>query len=632
MCGILGFSSHKVSFNTERFRKNIKLLNHRGPDHNDYWLSADEKHFMGFTRLSIMDLSASGNQPMFSSSKEFGIVFNGEIYNHLELKKELIDLGHEFNSRSDTEVLLNSYIEWGENCLQKLEGMFAFALIDKKSKKLILARDRAGEKPLYYFTKEGSIAYASELKPLVESIEDSKEMNINAFNHYLGNGYIPREESIYLNINKLIPGEYLIFNTETGKLKKDKYWNLNKLITRKLESQKNSSEILLTNKLEQLLEASVRQRLISDAPLGMMLSGGVDSSLMVAIASRFKENLDTYTVIFPDNKIFNEQKYAKLISKEFNTNHHELEANSIEPEIIEKLVYFFDEPMTDSSMIPTYILCKEMSNFCKVAIGGDGGDELFGGYNHYSRLLLLNNLSKFIPFTIRKYAAKNILKILPLNLRGRKTIELFGQDLNHLDFSTSLMFDLNQRNHLLMNQSRFLKNIEFSKNEKDISENDFVTRMTAHDFQNFMSEDILVKIDRASMAHSLEIRSPFLDSRIINFAFTEVPSKLKVHGQKKKILLKTLAKRILPSEFDLQRKQGFSIPINNLLIEGHWHDYFHNKISSFEGIEINKEYALNMLAEQKKGAHNGEKLFSLVQFICWHEKHINIDNTLKPTL
>ena len=239
MCGILGFSSHKVSFNTERFRKNIKLLNHRGPDHNDYWLSADEKHFMGFTRLSIMDLSASGNQPMFSSSKECGIVFNGEIYNHLELKKELIDLGHEFNSRSDTEVLLNSYIEWGENCLQKLEGMFAFALIDKKSKKLILARDRAGEKPLYYFTKEGLIAYASELKPLVESIEDSKEMNINAFNHYLGNGYIPREESIYLNINKLIPGEYLIFNTETGKLKKDKYWDLNKLITRKLLCEHN---------------------------------------------------------------------------------------------------------------------------------------------------------------------------------------------------------------------------------------------------------------------------------------------------------------------------------------------------------------------------------------------------------
>jgi len=632
MCGILGFSSNKLSFNPERFRQNIKLLNHRGPDHNDYWLSADEKNFMGFARLAIMDLSSSGNQPMCDSSKEFRIIFNGEIYNHQYLKKKLINLGHEFNSRSDTEVLLNSYIEWGENCLQKLEGMFAFALIDKKNKKLMLARDIAGEKPLYYYSKEGLIAYASELKPLVESIEDSKEININAFNHYLGNGYIPREESIYSNIVKLIAGEYLIFNIETGNVKINKYWDLNKLITKKLKSQKTSSEIVLTNKLEQLLETSVREKLISDAPLGMMLSGGIDSSLMVAIASRFKEKLNTYTVIYPDNKIFNEQKYAKLISKKFNTNHHEIEANSIEPELIEKLAYYFDEPMADSSMIPTYILCKEMSNFCKVAIGGDGGDELFGGYNHYSRLLLLNNLSKFIPFPIRKFAINNILKILPHNLRGRKTIELFGQDLNNLNFSPSLMFDLNQRSHLLMNESRFLKNIEFSKNEKDISENDFMTRMTAHDFQNFMSEDILVKIDRASMAHSLEIRSPFLDSRIIGFAFTEVPSKLKVHGQKKKILLKTLAKNILPSEFDLQRKQGFSIPINNLLIKGHWHDYFHNKISSFEGIVINKEYALTMLGEQKKGAHNGEKLFSLVQFICWHEKHINSDNTLKSTV
>jgi asparagine synthase (glutamine-hydrolysing) len=615
MCGILGFSSNRVSFNAERFRQNIQLLNHRGPDHNDYWLSADEKNFMGFARLAIMDLSPLGNQPMCSSSKEFRIIFNGEIYNHLDLKKTLIKLGYEFNSRSDTEVLLNSYIEWGENCLQKLEGMFAFALMDKENKKLMLARDIAGEKPLFYYSKEGLIAYASELKPLVESIEDSKEININAFNHYLGNGYIPREESIYSNINKLIAGEYLIFDIETGKVLKDKYWDLNKLIAKKLKPQKKSSEITLTNKLEQLLETSVSQKLISDAPLGMMLSGGVDSSIMVAIASRFKDKLNTYTVIYPDNKVFNEQKYAKLISKRFSTNHHELEANSIEPELIEKLAYYFDEPMTDSSMIPTYILCEEMSNFCKVAIGGDGGDELFGGYNHYSRLLLLNNLSKFIPLPIRKIAINNILKILPHNL----------------NFSSSLMFDLNQRSHLLMNQSRFLKNIEFSKNEKGISENDFITRMTAHDFQNFMSEDILVKIDRASMAHSLEIRSPFLDSRIIDFAFTEVPSKLKVHGQKKKILLKTLAKKILPSEFDLQRKQGFSIPINNLLIKGHWHDYFHNRISSFEGIEINKEYALTMLSEQKKGAHNGEKLFSLVQFICWHEKHIN-SNTLKSTV
>jgi asparagine synthase (glutamine-hydrolysing) len=352
-----------------------------------------------------------------------------------------------------------------------------------------------------------------------------------------------------------------------------------------------------------------------------MLSGGVDSSLMVAIASRFKENLDTYTVIFPGNNNHNEQEHAKLISKAFNTNHHELNAELIEPELIEKLCFYFDEPMTDSSILPTYLLCKEMSNFCKVAIGGDGADELFGGYNHYAKLSSLNNLTRFIPFTLRKYLTKQILMMFPQNIRGKKTIELIGEDISSLQFSSSLMFNYKERQQLIVNEA-LLREIHYDKNLSYIPRNDFINRVTRDDFQNYMSEDILVKIDRSSMANSLEVRSPFLDKKIIEFAFTEVPSIYKVHKGEKKILLKMLASKLLPKNFDIKRKQGFSIPINQLLASGKWFEYFENKISSFDGIEINKEYALTMLNDQKKGSYNGEKLFSLVQFICWHEQHI----------
>jgi len=354
----------------------------------------------------------------------------------------------------------------------------------------------------------------------------------------------------------------------------------------------------------------------------MMLSGGVDSSLLVAMASKIKSKIDTFTVIFPDNKNFNEQKHAKLISKHFGTNHHELDAGSIEPELIEKLTYFFDEPMTDSSMLPTYLLCKEMSKFCKVAIGGDGADELFGGYNHYTKLASMHKFCRYIPYKIRKITTKSALSILPRNIRGRKTVEMLGKNFKNLNFSSSLMFSYEERKILFSQDPEMVKKISLVKKFGKISKHDFVKRMTFADFQNYLSEDILVKVDRASMANSLEVRSPFLDKKIIEFSFTEIPSSKKINQNQKKILLKDLASKLLPNQFDLTRKQGFSIPINQMLASGKWFDFFHSKIEEFDGFQINKNFALKLLAEQKRGAHNGEKLFALVQLICWHEQHI----------
>ncbi len=628
MCGILGISSTKKELDFSRFKKNIALLNHRGPDHSDYWVDDKSKNFMGFTRLSIIDLSESGNQPMISSCKKYSIVFNGEIYNHQKLKEELIQLGYEFKSTSDTEVLLNAYIEWGEDFLIKIQGMFGLGIYDQVKNQLILARDIAGEKPLFYYANGHSISYASELKAIVESIPDCKKLDINSFNHYLGNGYIQRDQTIFCGIKKLTAGEFLVFNSETGEIKRKDFWKLKSLVPKKNSSPKHLMLSNLESKLEDLLESSVKQQLISDVPLGMMLSGGVDSSLMVAIASRFKSNLDTYTVIFPDSKAYNEQNHSRLISKNFQTNHNELDAGSIEPELIEKLSYFFDEPMTDSSILPTYLLCKEMSKFCKVAIGGDGADELFGGYNHHVKLSSLHNFAKFVPYSLRNILSKNLITFLPENTRGIKTIELFGKDLNNLEFSSSLMFDYSERQKLIINTD-LVKKINYKKNLENITSFDFITKITRDDFQNYLSEDILVKIDRSSMANSLEVRSPFLDKSIIEFAYQEVPSNYKVRGKNKKILLKSLARKLLPTAFDIKRKQGFSIPINEFLKSGKWYDFFAEKIFSFDGIEINKEFALKMLNDQKQGGYNGEKLFSLVQFICWYQRHIQIDDTIK---
>jgi len=622
MCGILGFASNKLIFDDLKFKKSLGYLSHRGPDHGDIWIDDKLKNFMGFRRLSIMDLSNLGNQPMISKCGNYIIIFNGEIYNYKLLGNELKKLGYKFNSQSDTEVLLNSLIEWKEHALQKLEGMFAFSFYDSNKKKLILARDISGEKPLYYYYKDGSLAYSSEIKPLANSINSEKQINKDSLNHYLGNGYVPREQSIFRSIKKLPPGEYLKFDIKTGKKQVEKFWCLLGIIEKSDASSKPAATINLSDRLEKLLEESLQKQLVSDAKLGMMLSGGVDSSLLVAMASKIKSKIDTFTVIFPDNKNFNEQKHAKLISKHFGTNHHELDAGSIEPELIEKLTYFFDEPMTDSSMLPTYLLCKEMSKFCKVAIGGDGADELFGGYNHYTKLASMHKFCRYIPYKIRKITTKSALSILPRNIRGRKTVEMLGKNFKNLNFSSSLMFSYEERKILFSQDPEMVKKISLVKKFGKISKHDFVKRMTFADFQNYLSEDILVKVDRASMANSLEVRSPFLDKKIIEFSFTEIPSSKKINQNQKKILLKDLASKLLPNQFDLTRKQGFSIPINQMLASGKWFDFFHSKIEEFDGFQINKNFALKLLAEQKRGAHNGEKLFALVQLICWHEQHI----------
>lgn len=616
MCGFYCIISHD-QINLESSKKSLELIEHRGPDSQKYFFNKEKNVFIGFNRLSIIDLSNEADQPMLDKDSHRIIVFNGEIYNHLEIRKFLEMKNYVFKTTSDTEVILMAYDYWKENVVDKLEGMFSFVIYDSLKNNIFFARDRTGEKPLYYLSDKKNFYISSEIKPIHK---DSKIQNISkdALNHYFEIGYSPSHISMLDGIKKLQPGHTASLELDSLKLNITKYWKIYKKIDKRLKNEKKQDSYY-TDKLAILLDNSVKNQLIADVPVGIMLSGGVDSSLIVATAAKHFDKLDTFTVIFPHLKKYDESQHARLIAKSFNTNHIELNAADVEPDILYELVKHYDEPMVDSSMIPTYLLCKEISNHCKVAIGGDGADELFGGYSHYNRYNFLSKIQEFLPLPLRKSIVNLFLDLLPINIRGRKTLELFGKDINKLDFNNASLFSYKMRKNLFKDSSELKRVIS---KEKIIS-TDLIRSITFEDYNNYLPEDILVKIDRASMASSLEVRSPFLDSQIIEFAFNEVPSDLKINKNQRKILLKLLAKKMLPEDFDFMRKQGFAFPVNELFKSGKWHNFLSEKINSEKNHFLDKKYCNQLLKQHKYGGSLGESLFAILLFLVWSETYVN---------
>ena len=427
MCGILGFALKSSQILQSEFQESLDMLDHRGPDDSGILFIPNTQIALGHKRLSIIDLSKNAHQPMSDPSKNINIVFNGEIYNFQEIMDQLLNLGHIFKSQSDTEVILNGYIEWGPGIVDLLIGSFAMAIVDKKNNILLLARDRGGEKPLFYSLFNEEIYFSSELKPLINFSTISKQIDPSSFQHLFSHGYVERDQSIFTDIKKLLPGHILTFDLGSRETSVRKYWDImNKVAQRK--KQKFASEQDLTNRLELLMSRSIEGQLHADVPVSIMLSGGVDSSLITSLASRNVEKLNTFTVKFSGHQGFDEAKHAALIAKTYSTNHIELEASSIHPTIIEDLTYFLDEPIFDHSVIPTFLLSQAISSSFKVALSGDGADELFGGYPHYQKLLGLKKLSQFLPLTARKkinFLSENLLSI---GARGRKTLEFFASD------------------------------------------------------------------------------------------------------------------------------------------------------------------------------------------------------------
>tara|TARA_Y100001970_G_C14254943_1_gene874573 strand:- start:3002 stop:4894 length:1893 start_codon:yes stop_codon:yes gene_type:complete len=621
MCGIIGYSIiNSPKQNIFALESGIKALCHRGPDNSGIWTNKDGSLGMAHARLSILDLTENANQPMVDENKEFILGFNGEIYNFIEIRENLKMLGYKFTTNSDTEVILQGYKAWNKELFKKLRGMFAISIYDILKKEIILARDHSGQKPLfYYFNKNhNSFIFSSELKGMFNFELFSKSISYDSLSNLFNKGYCPGTSSIYENVKKLNAGSYLVFDLSENQIKTSSFWSLKNI----LKSKKNKyiSEEKLIKNLEDILLESIEMQFRSDVPVGMLLSGGVDSSLIVALASKIKGNLDTYTVRFSEYKKFDESYHARLIADHFKTNHLELEASEVEPSIFEEIASFFDEPIFDTSIIPTYMLSKMISQYCKVAIGGDGGDELFGGYPHYDKLLRIERNSKYLPYYIRNKIFNFFDPFLPIGIKGAKTLEFYGT--NFVDEYPNISEFFKHKEQLKLFNKNFASYLRPTQNKifkSNIFDN-IVERATYQDFKNYLREDILVKVDRASMANSLEIRSPFLDHKLIEFAFNGVPHYLKVDSVKRKILLKKLAKRHLPNNFDFDRKQGFSLPLRELINSKKWIEYICSKIKSSNSSIFNHQYAYDLLKKQKPYHNNAERLAALLFFMIWVEK------------
>jgi asparagine synthase (glutamine-hydrolysing) len=615
MCGLVGVALQIPQIDRSWLVTARDKLIHRGPDDAGEWWSDDGRVGLAHRRLSIQDLSPLGHQPMHRPDRGLSIVFNGEIYNFIELRRELEQSGHVFRSHSDTEVLLAAYTQWGEGCLTRLNGMFALAIYDAQQQRVFLARDRAGEKPLFYRLDGGALYFASELKALLANPSLPRRVDPDALDCYLAMGFVPGDMCILSGYHKLPPAHAMSFDLTKGTAEIWRYWQLPEFD----EIEGETDETALLDELESLLEEAVGQQMVADVPVGILLSGGVDSSLVTALAVRRSDKVRTFSIGFPGHGRLDETPHARLIARYFGTEHTELVAEATTADLLPTLARQFDEPMVDSSMFPTWLVSHLVRQHCTVALGGDGGDELFGGYGHYSRLLWMQSRFAYVPNSLRSSLAKTA-GLLPVGFKGRNYLQGMDVDLKRGLPLIASYFDRPTRRKLLHGHGGTRLVAESIRKSRIPKEDDLLQRATRMDFNDYLAEDILVKVDRASMLNSLEMRAPMLDHRLIEFAFSKVPTKLKATETDKKILLKRLAARLLPPEFDKQRKQGFSIPMADWLKAGPFRELFWDALSSADCL-FDAATVRSLQRGQDQGRSNGERLFALVQFELWRKAY-----------
>ncbi len=622
MCGIAGATRNMLGDTPDKVLNSMnQVMIHRGPDTGDIFL--DSSMGLCHRRLSIIDLSEDGRQPMTSSDGRYAIVFNGEIYNFLELREKLSNKGYNFCTKTDTEVLLVIFKEYGPACLDKIRGMFAFAIWDRYEKKLFAARDRIGKKPLYFYFDKDRFAFSSEIKSLLEIKSISKEIDPTAIADYLKYLFIPHPKSIYKNISKLEPGHYLLF--EKGKLQIRQYWDVD------FSKTLAGSEDDIAHELLSIISDSVKTRLISDVPLGAFLSGGIDSSAVVALMTKEKrESVKTCTIGFDDSK-HNEAIYAKDFSEQYHTEHHEYYVNEEEAlgKTIRKLVWHFDEPFADSSMVPTYHVSRVARNIVTVALSGDGGDENFGGYGKYVIDQIENRVRRFVPYPLlsmicsafssyekgvarKAYSLANSARLSPVE--GFYLTNTFFSDekLKEL-LSDRLIKEINDYNPFEQTSRYYNK----------ASGTDHFSKVLYTDLKSYLPGDILVKVDRMSMANSLEVRSPLLDHKVIEFA-ARIPSALKIRGKNKKIILKKAFEKILPAELMNRPKHGFDVPLDNWFrreLKQMAYNYLLKKEYMDEFFKV-PQIKIIWDKHQKGRGNFGTNLWTLFIFSLWHEEFI----------
>jgi asparagine synthase (glutamine-hydrolysing) len=562
MCGILGYLSQHKPIDARRLAAMRDTMIHRGPDGEGLWLSEDGLVGLGHRRLAVVDLTEGGHQPMASQDGRLLLDFNGEIYNHHALREELRGLGWVFRSASDSEVLLAAYQHWGEAALDRLTGQFAFAIYDRRARTLFAARDRAGEKPFFYRHDDRGFAFASELKALLAHPEMPRETDPQALDHYLAYGYVPRHLCILKGYAKLPAGHKLHYDLADDRLTVAPYWTL----PRWDESRRQPLDELV-EEFEPLLDRAVERQLLADVPVGILLSGGLDSSLIAATALRVFGKVTTFTIGFPGHTAHDESPIARRLAGELGTDHVELMADADSVDLLPRLAAQFDEPIADTSMIPTYMVSRLVRSQATVALGGDGGDELFGGYLQYG---WVSNIARGRRLGLHHLRAHRLAgRVIPKGFAGRK-MALRLLDPSDAAITLSRLAEPDMRRELMGAPAPVGADGPESLRAALIEGRlDPRERAMALDFQTFMCDDILVKVDRASMLTSLEVRAPLLDHAIAEFAFARVAPDQKVQGGDRKLLLRRLAEKRLPAWFDTRRKQGFSIPLGDWL-RGPW--------------------------------------------------------------
>ena len=619
MCGIVGVVSRCPVEDDGRLAVMRDVLAHRGPDDAGVWWAPDRRVGLGHRRLAIIDLSPGGHQPMGDASGECWITYNGEIYNYLDLRGELLARGHRFRTVSDTEVILEAYRAWGPECLGRLNGMFAFALYDGRERRLLLARDRAGEKPLYYHHRPGRLVFASELKALMADPGFPRELDLRALDAYLAYGYVPGEGCILHGVRKLGQGQAMTYDLETDTTRRWRYWEL----PAPPGGQDASEEDLLAE-LEGLLEDAVRRQLMADVPVGILLSGGIDSSLVTAMAARVSPTpVHTFTVTFPGHAGYDESPRARLVAERFGTRHTELSVEPASVELLPVLARQFDEPIADSALVPTFLLSRLIRRHATVALSGDGGDELFAGYPHYRLIRQGAAWRRVAPRPVRRLIGRAAARLLPVGVRGRHHLIGFGDDLAQSIAHVNLYFDHRTRRRLLAPfapQDAAARAPETYRAGLCVAGRSPLRQATEADFRSTLVDGYLVKVDRASMLASLEMRAPWLDHRIVELAFGRVPDALRAGGAALKVLPRRLAERLLPAGLARGPKRGLTMPLARWF-GGEWGAYVEAVLREADPGLFDRAVIRELLAGQRRGLANTARLFALTFFELWRREY-----------
>lgn len=616
MCGISGIATRdRGGLPDDLLRRMTHALRHRGPDDEGCFKEPLGRAALGHRRLSIIDLT-SGHQPVFNEDRQVAIVFNGEIYNFQELRPALEATGHRFSTHSDTETIVHLYEEMGAECVTRLRGMFAFAIWDGRRNEVFIARDRVGKKPLYYAVVNQTLYFASEIQALFEVPEIPREIDYEAIDLYLTYSCIPSPHSIYKGISKLPPAHTLTFG-DNG-LTTACYWRPEYNRKSRIGYEDAKRELV------RILSEAVRLRLISDVPLGAFLSGGVDSGTIVALMSRFSDRpVKTFSIGFPDPQ-FNELPYAADVARLYKTDHHEFMVEPNRVEVLGELVRHYGEPYGDSSALPTWYLSRMTREHVTVALNGDGGDELFGGYNWYRSIHRLNTAAHPVNRMLARAATATVGAQLPR--RVRRVLSLLGRS-DAARFQALRSYQDDGHRSLLYHEA-FTRQLAKGADDYlldlwDESIDEDYDRQFHADFLSYLPEDLLVKVDRASMAHGLECRSPFLDHELIDFSCA-LPPEWKIHGGRSKRILKDVVSEWFPARFLDRPKMGFSVPIGKWF-RGELRPFIEDKLLNgpFRRVDLLRTEGLqHILTEHFSGGRDHEtRIWNLLMLSLWFEEY-----------